>query len=80
MYVRHTRLAEPRARYPMPMGHGGGLTGVTWETKPDGGAGWESLFLIRGHDVYLSDAVVRGRASWARFPARSSPPRPSPRS
>jgi len=68
MYVRYTRLAEPRARYPMLMWHGGGLTGVTWETKPDGGAGWESFFLTRGHDVYVSDAVERGRASWARFP------------
>lgn len=68
MYVRFTRLATPRARYPMLMWHGGGLTGVTWETKPDGGAGWESFFLARGHDVYVSDAVERGRASWARYP------------
>ena len=68
MYVRYTRLAEPRAKHPMLMWHGGGLTGVTWETKPDGGAGWESFFLTRGHDVYVSDAVERGRASWARFP------------
>lgn len=68
MYVRYTRLAAPRARYPMLMWHGGGLTGVTWETKPDGGAGWEQFFLTKGHDVYVSDAVERGRASWARYP------------
>jgi pimeloyl-ACP methyl ester carboxylesterase len=48
--------------------HGGGLTGVTWETKPDGKPGWQMFFLRAGHDVYVSDAVERGRASWARYP------------
>ena len=48
--------------------HGGGLTGVTWETKPDGKPGWQMFFLNAGHDVYVSDAVERGRASWARYP------------
>lgn len=68
MYVRYTRLASPRARWPMLMWHGGGLTGVTWETTPDGRPGWEQFFLAQGHDVYVSDAVERGRASWARYP------------
>ena len=68
MYVQYVRLAEPRARYPLLMWHGGGLTGVTWETKPDGQPGWQSYFLRQGHDVYVSDAVERGRASWARYP------------
>ena len=54
MYVRYTRLAAPRARYPMLMWHGGGLTGVTWESKPDGGAGWDQFFLTKAHDVYVS--------------------------
>ena len=36
MYVRYTRLAQPKARYPLLMWHGGGLTGVSFETKPDG--------------------------------------------
>jgi hypothetical protein len=26
------------------------------------------FFLKAGHDVYVSDAVERGRASWARYP------------
>ena len=34
MYVRYTRLASPRARYPRLMWHGGGLTGVTYESTP----------------------------------------------
>ena len=68
MYVQYVRQAAPRARYPLLLWHGGGLTGVTWETKPDGGPGWQSFFIGAGHDVYVSDAVERGRASWARYP------------
>jgi pimeloyl-ACP methyl ester carboxylesterase len=68
LYARYTKLVNPKAKYPLLMWHGGGLSGVTFETKPDGGAGWESYFLNAGHDVYVSDAVERGRASWARYP------------
>lgn len=68
MYVQYVRLASPKSRYPLLMWHGGGLTGVTWETKPDGGEGWQDWFLKAGYDVYVSDAVERGRASWARYP------------
>jgi pimeloyl-ACP methyl ester carboxylesterase len=68
MYAQYVKLAEPRARYPLLLWHGGGLTGVTWETTPDGRPGWQMYFLRQGHDVYVSDAVERGRAGWARFP------------
>src|SRR5215475_1606744 len=68
MYVSYTKLAQPKARYPLLLWHGGGLTGVTWETKPDGKPGWQLFFLRAGHDVYVSDAMERGRASWARYP------------
>lgn len=70
MYVQYVKLFGPsaKARYPMLMWHGGGLSGVTWETKPDGKPGWQQFFLKAGHDVYVSDAVERGRASWARYP------------
>jgi pimeloyl-ACP methyl ester carboxylesterase len=68
MYVQYVKLASPKARYPLLLWHGGGLTGVTWETKPDGQPGWQLFFLRAGHDVYVSDAVERGRASWARYP------------
>jgi pimeloyl-ACP methyl ester carboxylesterase len=68
MYVQYVKLVAPRARYPMLMIHGGGLSGVTWETKPDGQPGWQSFFLKAGFDVYVADAVERGRASWARYP------------
>jgi pimeloyl-ACP methyl ester carboxylesterase len=68
LYVQYVSLVAPRARYPLLMWHGGGLTGVTWETKPDGAPGWQQYFLRQGHDVYVSDAVERGRASWSRYP------------
>lgn len=68
MYAQYIRLADPQARYPLLMWHGGGLTGVTWETTPDGRAGWQSFFLRAGHDVFVSDAMERGRSGWARFP------------
>jgi pimeloyl-ACP methyl ester carboxylesterase len=68
MYVQFVKLAQPKARYPMLMWHGGGLSGVTWETKPDGKPGWQQFFLNAGHDVYVSDAVERGRAGWSRYP------------
>jgi pimeloyl-ACP methyl ester carboxylesterase len=68
MYAQYVRLENPRARYPLILAHGGGLTGVTYETTPDGRPGWQMFFLRAGHDVYVTDAMERGRAGWARFP------------
>lgn len=68
MYVQYVKLARPKTRFPILLWHGGGLTGVTWETKPDGKPGWQQFFLNAGYDTYVSDAVERGRASWARYP------------
>ncbi|MCJ2127529.1 alpha/beta fold hydrolase [Methylobacterium sp. E-045] len=68
LYVQYVRLAEPRADAPILMWHGGGMTGVNWETTPDGRSGWQMAFLRAGFDTYVSDAVERGRASWAPFP------------
>jgi len=68
MYVQYIKQVAPKAKYPLLMWHGGGLSGVTWETRPDGHPGWQQFFLAQGHDVYVSDAVERGRASWSRYP------------
>jgi pimeloyl-ACP methyl ester carboxylesterase len=68
MYAQFVRLQEPRARQPLILAHGGGLTGVTYETTPDGRPGWQMFFLRAGHDVFVTDAVERGRSGWARFP------------
>ena len=68
MYAQYFVPDPVRGRFPLLMWHGGGLTGVTWETTPDGREGWMHFFLRRGWPVYVSDAVERGRASWAMFP------------
>jgi pimeloyl-ACP methyl ester carboxylesterase len=68
MYAQYVRLQDPRARFPLILAHGGGLTGVTYETTPDGRPGWQMFFLRAGHDVFVTDAVERGRSGWARFP------------
>ena len=68
MYVQYVRLAKPRAPVPLLLWHGGGMTGVNWETTPDGRPGWQMFFLRAGFDTFVSDAVERGRASWAPYP------------
>jgi len=68
MYVQYVRLTCPRSAHPLLLWHGGGMSGVNWETTPDGRPGWQMFFLRAGFDVFVSDAVERGRASWAPFP------------
>jgi len=68
MYVQYFLPAERRGVVPLLMWHGGGLTGVTYETTPDGREGWLTYFVRQGWDVYNSDAVERGRAGWAMYP------------
>lgn len=68
MYVQHYRLAQPAQALPVLLWHGGGMTGATWETTPDGRPGWLWRFLQGGFDVYVSDAVERGRSSFAMSP------------
>jgi pimeloyl-ACP methyl ester carboxylesterase len=68
MYVQYVRLASTRSAYPLLLWHGGGMSGVTWETTPDGRPGWQMFFLRAGFDVFVSDAVERGRAAWAPYP------------
>jgi len=68
MYVQYYLPADKRGSVPLLMWHGGGLTGVTYETTPDGRPGWLNYFVKKGWDVYNSDAVERGRAGWAMYP------------
>jgi pimeloyl-ACP methyl ester carboxylesterase len=68
MYVQQYRLAEPRSALPVLLWHGGGMTGSHWESTPDGRPGWLWRFLQAGYDVLVSDAVERGRSSWAMYP------------
>ena len=63
-YVQYAIPGGPR-RLPVLFWHGGSLTGVTWETTPDGREGWYSQFLRFGWPCYVVDAVERGRSGWA---------------
>ena len=65
MYVQYFLPRHRKGKLPLLMWHGGGLTGVTYETTPDGREGWLNLFVRKGWDVYVSDAVERGRAGFA---------------
>src|ERR1700745_3746846 len=62
MYVQYFLPQNRRGKLPLLLWHGGGLTGATYETKPDGGEGWLTYFIRQGWDTYISDAVGGGRA------------------
>ncbi len=66
MYAHYVKLAKPRARYPLMLWHGGGLSGSVYEDKPNGAPGWADYFLRAGHSVYVSDAFERGRSGFPR--------------
>jgi hypothetical protein len=66
MYAQYFLVQNRRGKLPLLMWHGGGLTGVTYETKPDGEPGWLTYFLRRGWDTYISDAMERGRSGWSK--------------
>jgi pimeloyl-ACP methyl ester carboxylesterase len=69
MYVQYFVPQDERGAVPLLLWHGGGLSGVTYETTPDGREGWLNYFLRRGWAVYNSDAVERGRAGWTQYPS-----------
>lgn len=68
MYVQAYLQQDPIHPWPILLWHGGGMTGVNWETTPDGRGGWLHYFLSEGFDVYVSDAMERGRSSWSHYP------------
>ena len=65
MYVQYFLPKNRKGKLPLLMWHGGGLTGVAYETTPDGREGWLNMFVRYGWDVYNSDAVERGRSGFA---------------
>jgi hypothetical protein len=65
MYVQYFLPKNQKGKYPLLMWHGGGLTGVTYESTPDGREGWVNMFVRKGWDTYVSDAVERGRSGFA---------------
>lgn len=47
---------------PMVFLHGYGQSRMGWMTTPDGREGWSTMFLRKGHSVYLIDEPRRGEA------------------
>ena len=72
MYVQYFLPQNRKGKLPLLMWHGGGLTGVTYETTPDGREGWLNMFLRKGWDAYISDAVERGRSGLDQHDSRAS--------
>lgn len=68
MYVQYFTPQNVKSKYPILLWHGGGLTGKSYETTPDGREGWMHFFLRKGYSTYVSDAVERGRSGWPPFP------------
>lgn len=68
MYVQYFLPQESNGKGPLVFWHGGGMTGAVWETTPDGRPGWVNYFVRQGWDVYVCDAVERGRSGFASYP------------
>lgn len=68
MYVQYFIPYEEKGRYPLILLHGGGLSGVSYESTPDGREGWLDYFIKKGWSVFNTDGVDRGRSSWAPYP------------
>lgn len=64
MYVHYRIPAKQKYKLPIIMVHGGGLTGVTYETTPDGREGWATYFTRKGFSVYVVDFPGRGRSGF----------------
>ena len=63
-----------RARmYPLVMWHGGGQSGRSWESTPDGRDGFNNIFVRRGFSTYILDQPRRGRAGYSTEEATIPP-------
>ena len=64
MYVHYRVPENKKHKWPIVLVHGGGLTGATYETTPDGREGWDTYFVRKGFTVYVVDEPGRGRAGF----------------
>ena len=60
-YVSYQVPAGAR-KLPLVFWHGYGQSAKTWQTTPDGRAGFQTIFLPHRFPVYLIDQPRRGRA------------------
>ncbi|MEM5318293.1 alpha/beta fold hydrolase [Paraburkholderia sp. JHI869] len=66
MYVQY-QVPTDACHLPIILVHGGGGSGSVWETTPDGREGFQTLFLRRGHPVYVVDTPRSGRSGFPSF-------------
>jgi hypothetical protein len=64
MYVQYRIPESSTGKLPIVLVHGGGLTGASYETTPDGREGWATYLARKGHPVYVVDTPGRGRAGF----------------
>jgi pimeloyl-ACP methyl ester carboxylesterase len=64
MYVHYRIPAQRSSSTPIVLVHGGGLTGMSYETTPDGREGWATYLARKGRAVYVVDTPGRGRAGF----------------
>jgi pimeloyl-ACP methyl ester carboxylesterase len=64
MYVHYRIPANRTSAIPVVLVHGGGLTGMSYETTPDGREGWATYLARKGHAVYVVDTPGRGRSGF----------------
>jgi hypothetical protein len=62
MYV-HYQIPSGAKPLSLTLVHGCCLTGMTWETTPDGRMGWEEYFVRKGYPTYVIDQSDRGRSA-----------------
>ncbi|MFD4819634.1 alpha/beta fold hydrolase [Peribacillus butanolivorans] len=67
MYVQYYLPENIHGKHPLLLWHGGGMTGATFETTPDGREGWLHYFIRKEWNVFVSDAVERGRSGWVPY-------------
>jgi pimeloyl-ACP methyl ester carboxylesterase len=64
MYVEYQIPVDQRYRYPVILVHGGGHSGMIWQTTPDGREGWYTSLARRGFSSFVVDAPNRGRSGY----------------
>ena len=64
MYVHYRVPAQLTSPLPIVLVHGGGLTGASYETTPDGREGWATYLARKGYAVYVVDTPGRGRSGF----------------
>ena len=63
MYVEYM-IPKDNDEIPLVLIHGGGLSGKSFETTPDGRMGWDEYFVRKGHPVYNVDQASRARSGF----------------